>query len=114
MRDLPVKARRRGERPLILIFAAALLCLAGCNSNEAVDKHIERARTARETGHLPTAIIELRNALQQDSRNVTARLLLAQTSIDMSDGAGGEAQVARAKQDGAKDVDTARPLAEAE
>jgi len=98
----------------LIAVVGALLWLAGCGGSDGIDKHIDRAREDREVGRLPAALIELRTALQDEPTNLTARLLFAQTFIDMSDGENAEAQILRAKQDGATDVDTARPLAEAE
>ena len=59
-------------------------------------------------------MVELKNALQEEPKNLKARILLAQSYLDMSDPMSAEAHLLRARDDGADAALLAKPLAEAE
>ncbi|WP_406871238.1 hypothetical protein ABEB22_21170 (plasmid) [Thioclava sp. 'Guangxiensis'] len=55
----------------------ALVILSGCKSaEEQAAEHLASARSFLEAGDTPRAMVELRNALHEDSRLVEARLLM--------------------------------------
>lgn len=100
-----------GHGFIVVVTLGMLLALAGCH--RGVQAYIDKANADRLANKLPAAVIELKNALQRDPRSLKARLLFAQTCLDMSDGATAEAQALLAQQNGADDRETARLLAEA-
>ena len=95
---------------------AFLLCtplLASCD-NKSAEQYIQDAQTERAAGKISAAIIDVKNALQKDAKNLTARLLLARFYLDLPDPASAEIELLRARQDGADASLVAKPLAEAE
>ncbi|MEJ2327729.1 MAG: tetratricopeptide repeat protein, partial [Chromatiaceae bacterium] len=70
--------------------ASAFLFLAGllgsAVSAQAADSLAE-ARSYLASGDKKAAVIELKNALQQDPGNATARLLLGETYLRLGEGA---------------------------
>jgi putative PEP-CTERM system TPR-repeat lipoprotein len=88
--------------------------LAGCGRSLTTEQFIERARASREAGDPATAIVMLKNALAQDPRNLTARLLYAQLSLDVAEGDAAQGLLFRAVADGATKLQVVGPLAEAE
>ncbi|MDA1077288.1 MAG: tetratricopeptide repeat protein [Proteobacteria bacterium] len=62
-------------RHLLLVFV--FLCLGACGSLSA-DEHVARAKNYVSDNDHRAAIIELKNALQQDGENAEARLLLGE------------------------------------
>ena len=81
---------------------------------KAPTRHIGRAQALLDAGDIPAAVVELKNALQEEPKNLKARILLAQSYLDMSDAASAEAHFSRARADGADATIVAKPLAEAE
>jgi putative PEP-CTERM system TPR-repeat lipoprotein len=96
-----------------IAFAVSVATISGCDSKSA-DQYVQSAQTHRSNGEISAAIIDLKNALQKDPKNQAARLLLARLFLDRSDPAGAEAEIQRAREEGADKVSTAKPLAEAE
>jgi putative PEP-CTERM system TPR-repeat lipoprotein len=96
--------------------AAMLLFLlsAGCDQAKTADDYIKSAQTHRAAGNISAAIIDLKNALQKDPKNSAGRLLLAQYYLDLPDPISAEAELLRARQDGAEATSIAKPLARAE
>src|SRR3569623_2078599 len=66
-----------------------------------VDKYLDDARRYQQTGDHRAAVIQLKNALQQDADNRDARLLLAQSYIKLGDGAAAEKELKRVAELGA-------------
>src|SRR3569833_4640758 len=67
----------------------------------AVDKYLDDAKRYQENGEHRSAIIQFKNALQQDANNRDARMLLAQSYLQIGDGASAEKELQRAQELGA-------------
>jgi tetratricopeptide (TPR) repeat protein len=83
------------------------LLLAACSGGSGTA--YERGMAALEAGDLRTARVEFMNAIQADPDNAAARIMQARVMIGLNDGAGAEAEIARARQSGAP-VDRTRHL----
>jgi putative PEP-CTERM system TPR-repeat lipoprotein len=96
--------------------ASAFLFLAGllgsAVSAQAADSLAE-ARSYLASGDKKAAVIELKNALQQDPGNATARLLLGETYLRLGEGASAEKELRRAGDLGAAPKTWQLNLAEA-
>jgi cellulose synthase operon protein C len=68
----------------ILILTMAL-ALAACGVGMTAEQRVEKARDYLAADNAPAAIIELKNALQDDPVNLEARLLLAEASFKAGD-----------------------------
>lgn len=88
-----------------------LLALGACEQPSA-EEFVERARDYRAKGDISASIIELKNALQQEPKNVQARFLLGQNYLTTGDLAGAEKELLRARDYGLSAEQTAEPLAE--
>ena len=66
--------------PAGALLAAVALTLAGCGLGMTAEQRVDKAREYMGGGNYPAAIIELKNALQDDPVNVPARVLLAEAS----------------------------------
>lgn len=104
----------RGISGILAVVTVSAALLAACGKSKTVEEYIHSAETHRDAGELPAAVIDLKNALQKDPKNLTARLMLGQSYVDMSDGPSGEAELLNAKQAGATAIQIAKPMAEAE
>src|SRR5579862_7373773 len=93
-----------------VVLAAGLLSACG----KSADEYVRRAQTQLDSGNIPAALIELKNALQKEPNNVTARVMLGQSYLDLSDGTNAETDLLKARADGADPLVLAKPLAEAE
>jgi putative PEP-CTERM system TPR-repeat lipoprotein len=80
------------RRAAVFVTAGVFLAAAPALAGEAVEK----ARQHLEAGKSKAAIIELKNALQQDPGDATARLLLGELYLGLKDGAGAEKELLRA------------------
>src|SRR6516165_6196083 len=96
--------------PAALVLVALVLSACGKSANE----YINRAQALLDSGNIPAAVVELKNALQEEPNNVKARVLLAQSYLDMSDPTAAEAHLLRARSDGADAALLAKPSAESE
>lgn len=95
------------------LLALALLLVACGQVSYSVEDHIERAENAYADGDLRTAIIEVKNALQQDPAQSHARRLLGLYSLEMGDAGSAESELTKALELG-EDPDLIRlPLARA-
>src|SRR3569623_3567482 len=65
------------------------------------DKYLDDARRYQQTGDQRAAVIQLKNAQQQDAANRDARLLLAQRYIKLGDGPAAEKELKRVAELGA-------------
>ncbi len=75
------------------------LLLAACSGGTGTA--YERGVAAFEAGDLRAARVELMNAIQADPDNAAARIMQARVLLALDDGAGAEAEIARARQSGA-------------
>lgn len=66
-----------------------------------VDKYLDDAKRYQEKGEHRAAIIQFKNALQQDANNRDARMLLAQSYLQIGDGASAEKELRRSQELGA-------------
>lgn len=73
----------------------------------------DSARELINKGDLRGAIIELKNALQQDPGDLSARILLGQTYLKVEDSASAAKELLRARRDGAQDRFILVPLGQA-
>ncbi len=88
----------------------ALLCLAtlsGCDLFVSANGHVARAREDVKRGDYPTAVIELKNALESDPDNVPAHVLLAEVSLHLGDAQGADKELRRAHEAGASSAELA-------
>lgn len=79
------------------ISASVLLTLAtGCGPSETKEQQIAAAKAALAKNDRRTAIVQLKNALQQDPKSAEARFLLGDTLLKSGDYAGAAQELARA------------------
>lgn len=85
------------SRSVAAALAVSLgIAAAGCSSEKDVGPLIAEARKFRDKGETRAAVIHLKNLLQQDGNNSTARILLAEVYIDDSDAVSAEKELRRA------------------
>src|SRR5215469_8284458 len=101
-------------RPRYAVVMLLLLAAAGCDTGKSADDYIRAAQERRGAGDIAAAIIDFKNALQKDPKNWHGRILLAQSYLDLPDPIAAEAELQRARQDGADAAFVAKPLAQAE
>lgn len=82
---------------LALGAVLALLFAAGCGESLTDTEYVQRAEQHIERGETRAAIIELKNALQQNPDNGSARLLLGRIYVDIGQGANAEKELERAR-----------------
>jgi len=115
MANSRASARRNRSRIFtVFVVAMSVAMLGACSKGKTVAEYVATGKTERDHGNLPAAMISFKNALQQEPKNQTARILLAQTYLDMSNGAEAEAELTRAKQEGADFAAIELPVAEAD
>ena len=80
------------------------LCCAAAISVYAADasKYINQAKQYQQKGEYRAAIIQLKNALQQDANQSQARIMLAQSYLKIGGGASAEKELKLAKELGAE------------
>ena len=93
--------------PALVATLALLPVLAGCGIGMTAEQRVERARDYLAADNAPAAIIELKNALQEDPVHLEARLLLAEASLRAGDAATAVKEYERAVDLGA-DLDAIR------
>jgi len=76
-------------------------------------ENVQNAKDYLDAGKLTAAVIELKNALQENPENIEARLLLGQTYLQMNKGPEAEKELRRARQLGLDRSAVVVPLAEA-
>jgi len=100
MTHIPPSSPRLG-RGLALLASGALVLLTACSGDKRTpEEHVQRAKTFTAQGKNQEALIELRNALQQNATHAEANLLMAETYLAMGDPDMAEAAIAKAKQGG--------------
>jgi cellulose synthase operon protein C len=68
-----------------ILLVALVLMFAGCGLGMSAEQRVEKAREYLAADNYSAAIIELKNALQEDPVNLDARLLLADASMRAGD-----------------------------
>lgn len=101
----------RGRRAVLPALSLALL-LGFVPAAHAKD-YVQSAKTYLEKDQLRTAVIELKNALQEDPNNAEARVLLGTTYLRAGDPVSAEKELQRAAELGAKRDQWLAPLGEA-
>jgi len=96
----------------------SLVILAGISGQAwAADppdwQSVQQAKDYRDAGKLDAAVIEFKNALQENPENIEARLLLGQTYLQMNKAPEAEKELRRARQLGLDRSAVVVPLAEA-
>ncbi|MEJ7808160.1 MAG: tetratricopeptide repeat protein, partial [Telluria sp.] len=71
------------------------ITIAGCRGSDP-DTMIAEARQYRDKGDLRAAVIQLKNVIQLDADNRSARLLLGELYLDQGDAASAEKELRRA------------------
>lgn len=102
-------ARRRALPALI---ALTILAVA-CGRQFTDDERLERAQGFKSSGDYRAAVVELKQVLQNDDRNVRAARLLGEIYVRIGDGPSAEKELRRARDHGADDVDTLILIGEA-
>ncbi len=95
------------------LAAAAAYIFSNRQSHLSEQEYLSRARTFLAQGQLPSAAIDLKNALKANPRNTHSRLSLAQLYLSLGMGAEAEEQLNRAQELGVDKNLVALPLAEA-
>jgi tetratricopeptide (TPR) repeat protein len=67
------------------VLSCVVLAALATACQPTVDERVERAERLVEAGDYRAAVIELKNALQQDTENAKARLLLARSTAQLGD-----------------------------
>mgnify|MGYP003671300240 CR=1 FL=1 len=100
----------RSRSLLMAAAAATLLCLVPLaetgakTANDRSYEYYEDALRLFGTKDYRGALIQLKNALQQDHRNLSARVLLGKTYLRLGDGTAAERQLTLARSTGADDT----------
>jgi putative PEP-CTERM system TPR-repeat lipoprotein len=115
---LNMETGKRGERRLLRALAAgmALGLLATACEGEAklsVEEYLARAERALDSGSPRAAVVEAKNALQQQPGNARGRLALARAYIQIGDAQGAVGELQKAKSAGADAMALAPMLGEA-
>ena len=81
-----------------MIVGLGLMHLHGCDrlKNYTDVEHVQRAKAFQDQGNLRTAVIELKNALQQNPNNSEARWLLGDIYVGLDEGKDAEKELKRA------------------
>ena len=88
---------RRGVGFLLLL--TMMLTLGACGEQgPSAEESLQRARDFAAKGDERAAVIELKNALQKDSRNADARLMLGQAYVSLGNGPGALKELEQARQ----------------
>ena len=79
------------------IFSFAVLLFAGTHLFAAsAEDYLQAARKYLSDGEVNAAVIELKNALQEDPANLEARLMLGGVYLKLRDGSSAEKELKRA------------------
>jgi len=106
----------------VLVIALGVFCVdAGLSADQAAAtagsevsrSYYDKAREHIDKGDLRAAVIELKNALQNDPQNADARLLLGETYLQLGDGAAAEKELRAAERHGIEPEKTIIPLGRA-
>ncbi len=106
--------KRYDARMLGLIFVMVLMLgFIGACSKVSSDEYLKQAEDSLEKNKIQTAIINLKNALQQDPKNIQARYLLGKTYVRLGNGAGAEKELKVAQNLGLSSSQLVVPLGKA-
>ncbi|MBL1275191.1 MAG: PEP-CTERM system TPR-repeat protein PrsT [Ectothiorhodospiraceae bacterium] len=104
--------RRNHLVPLQAILLGVFVLLVACTSITP-DEYLKKAELNIENGEYKTAIINLKNVLQQDSKNTQARFLLGTSYLKLGDGVSAEKELKTAQRLGIQPEDIIASLGEA-
>lgn len=79
---------------------AVLACISACDWGQSPEEHIANAYEFIADSDYPSAIIELKNALQSDTESAEARYLLGKTYLESGDVLSARKELERALQSG--------------
>ncbi|MCP4410526.1 MAG: PEP-CTERM system TPR-repeat protein PrsT, partial [Gammaproteobacteria bacterium] len=96
----------------LLISIFLFIGLSACADKSDVE-YLQLGQQYNKSGELRSAIIELKNALQQNPKNSDARQLLGEIYVEFREGAAAEKELRRAAELGVKPELIAIPLAKA-
>jgi putative PEP-CTERM system TPR-repeat lipoprotein len=108
-----------GSRTVIALVVANLSMVLLTNpsslfaATSAADEYVEDAQKYIKKGDTNAAVIQLKNALQKDPNNVTARKMLGEIYLRVGNGPAAAKELSAAIRRGAKDKDTQILLARA-
>lgn len=89
---------------LVLVVAIVLALGGGCSTQDAGQKHLNKAVEFISAGKLKAGVIELKNALSVDPQLLEARIMLARVALQLGDAASARKEVTRAKDLGLADA----------
>jgi putative PEP-CTERM system TPR-repeat lipoprotein len=96
------------------LLALTLPALAGCGDRKSAADYVKAAEAHLAAGDVRAAAVDLKNALQKEPKNATARVMLGQTYVTFSDASAAEVELQHARDDGAPPSAYDKPLAQAE
>ncbi len=105
--------QRNRLRSLFLLAGMLLSAAARLATGADIQAYLEEARAYLKQGKVNAAIIQLKNALQQDPRHAQVRLLLGQAYVRSGDGASAEKELQQARDLGLARQEWLVPLARA-
>lgn len=83
----------------IVLLTAASLTIVACGETDISDaEHLQRAKQYQADGDLRASLIELKSALQKNTANSEARLLLGELYVLAGEGAAAEKELSRARE----------------
>ena len=91
-----LKSKTINAVSLKLVLILMLGMITACTSTTS-EEYLKQARENIDKKEIQTAIINLKNALQQNPKNGQARFLLGETYIKVGDGAGAEKELEAAR-----------------
>jgi putative PEP-CTERM system TPR-repeat lipoprotein len=85
-----------------LLILVSLLALGACDQTKRYtdQEHVQKAKELQDQGNLDSAVIELKNALQQNPKNLEARSRLGEIYVSQELGEPAESELNRAKEFG--------------
>ncbi|MFO1428961.1 MAG: XrtA/PEP-CTERM system TPR-repeat protein PrsT [Candidatus Competibacteraceae bacterium] len=101
------------KKIIILLVIGGFLVITNAVGKMSDTEYVERARQYQNKGDLQAAVIDLKNALQQNPANVEARLLLGTLYVRLGNGASAQKELEFAKAGGIADELVSIPLAKA-
>lgn len=97
----------------VVVMTLSAADVSSAKKQNAHDKFYEHAIELIAQGDYKGAIIELKNALQADPKDIAARVLLGNTYLEIEDGASAAKEFLRSRKDGARDSFVLAPLGRA-
>ena len=95
---------------LILSLAFVFITLVSCGKDFTDFEHVQRAKDFEESGKIKESIIELKNALQKNSKNTEARWILGKIYVNLGLGEYGEKELRRSIEFGLNEEVVVVPL----